>query len=56
MNMEASMRAGHRCQISLGLTGDNISALEIIVRPVHGVLGASEKEENRRYVAYVPQA
>jgi hypothetical protein len=56
MNVEASTRAGHPCQITLGLLGANVSALEIIVRPAHGILGASEKEENRRYVAYVPQA
>jgi hypothetical protein len=29
--------------------------LQIAVPPAHGVLGVSEKEGTRRYVAYVPQ-
>jgi hypothetical protein len=49
-------REGQPCQISFGLRGSNIETLRIVARPAHGVLGASEKEENRRYVAYVPGA
>jgi hypothetical protein len=50
----AHTRAGQPCQMSFGLGGANILALEIRVRPAHGVLGISEKEENRRYIAYAP--
>jgi hypothetical protein len=28
--------------------------LRITVRPLHGVLGLSAKEANRRYIAYAP--
>lgn len=54
-NVEAHTRAGQPCQIGFGLRGSNIEALRIVERPAHGILGASEKEENRRYVAYAPQ-
>jgi hypothetical protein len=40
----------------LGLAGENIEALQIVAQPAHGVLGSSGKEENRRYIAYAPQA
>jgi hypothetical protein len=56
VNLDAQTRAGRPCQITFGTTGSNISVLQIMARPAHGILGASEKEENRRYVAYVPQA
>jgi hypothetical protein len=55
-NLEGHTRAGQPCQIGFGLRGSNIERLRIVTRPAHGILGASEKEENRRYVAYIPQA
>jgi len=53
-NVEAHTRVGRPCQIGFG-RGSNIAVLQIAVRPAHGTLGASGKEGNRRYVAYVPQ-
>ncbi len=55
-NVEAHTRAGQPCQIGFGMLGGNVDALQIVVRPAHGVVGASEKEANRRFVAYAPQA
>jgi hypothetical protein len=55
-HVEGHTRAGQPCQIGFGLTGTDIGALRIVVRPSHGALGASEKEANRRYIAYVPSA
>jgi hypothetical protein len=55
-NLEAHTREGQPCQIGFGLRGSNIETLRIVMRPAHGVLGASEKEQNRRYVAYAPRA
>ena len=49
-----STRTGKPCQIGLGLLGGNVQALRITVRPLHGVLGLSAQEENRRYIAYAP--
>jgi len=46
--------AGQPCQIGFGLRGGNVETLQIVVRPAHGGLGASGKQENRRFVAYVP--
>ncbi|HSV23638.1 MAG TPA: hypothetical protein VLJ17_11485 [Xanthobacteraceae bacterium] len=54
-NVEGGTRAGQPCEIAFGLGGD-IEALQIIVRPSHGVVGTSAKEGNRRYIAYVPSA
>jgi len=54
--VEGRTRAGQPCQIGFGLGGANIEALRIIARPSHGVLGASTKEANRRYIAYAPSA
>ena len=54
--VEGRTRAGQPCQIGFGLAGANIEALQIIARPSHGVLGASTKEANRRYIAYAPSA
>lgn len=51
---QGKTRAGQPCQIGFGLLGADVEALHIIVRPLHGVLGISEKEANRRYVAYAP--
>ncbi len=51
-----STRAGQPCQIGLGLRGGNVQILRISMRPSHGVLGLSAKEENRRYIAYAPSA
>jgi hypothetical protein len=53
---EGHTRAGQPCQAAFGLAGANIEVLRIIVRPLHGVLGGSAKEGNRRYVAYAPSA
>jgi hypothetical protein len=53
---EAHTSAGQPCQMGFGMMGGNIEELQIVVRPGHGVLGVSKKEENRRYIAYVPQA
>jgi hypothetical protein len=53
-NVEAHTHVGQACQIAFGRRG-SIVTLQIPVRPTHGILGASEKEGNRRYVAYVPQ-
>jgi hypothetical protein len=47
-------RAGQPCQAAFGLAGANIEVLRVTVRPLHGVLGASAKEGNRRYIAYAP--
>lgn len=52
---EGSTRAGQPCQIGFGLFGGNIEELRILVRPIHGVLGSSDKEANRRYIAYLPK-
>jgi hypothetical protein len=52
--MEGRTRAGQPCQIGFGMRGGDVEALEIVVRPAHGGLGASGKQENRRFVAYVP--
>lgn len=49
-----STRAGQPCQIAFGVAGSNIEALQTVVKPTHGVLGASAKENNRRYIAYAP--
>jgi hypothetical protein len=55
--LEGHTRAGQPCQIGFGMLGyADITALQIVVRPTRGVLGASEKEGTRRYVAYVPRA
>jgi len=51
---EGKTRTGQPCQIGFGLLGANVEALRIIVRPLHGILGMSEKEANRRYIAYMP--
>ena len=53
--VQGSTRNGQPCQIGFGRLSD-IEALRIVVRPSHGVLGASAKEGNRRYVAYAPSA
>jgi hypothetical protein len=52
--VEGSTRTGQPCQFGFGLAGSNIEEVRIIVRPLHGVLGTSAKEANRRYVAYAP--
>jgi hypothetical protein len=54
--VEGNTRVGQPCQVAFGLMGADIEVLQIIVRPLHGVLGASEKEANRRYIAYAPSA
>jgi len=53
---EGHTRAGQPCQAAFGLLGANIEELRIVVRPLHGVLGTSAKEGNRRYFAYAPSA
>jgi hypothetical protein len=40
--------------MGFGLLGGDVEALEIVVRPAHGAAAVSRKQENRRYVAYVP--
>jgi hypothetical protein len=55
-HVEGNTRAGQPCQFGFGLAGSDIEVLRITMRPVHGVLGASEKEANRRYIAYAPSA
>jgi len=52
--VDGNTRAGQPCQIGFGLAGTDIEALRIVVRPSHGVVGASAKEANRRYIAYAP--
>jgi hypothetical protein len=59
----AHTRMGQPCQIGFGARrsdfnegGSDIDALQIVVRPRNGILGASAKEEHRRYVAYMPRA
>jgi hypothetical protein len=47
-------RVGQPCQIGLGLQGGDVQVLRITMRPLHGILGLSAKEENRRYIAYAP--
>jgi hypothetical protein len=49
-------RTGQPCQFGLGLLGGNVEVLRITVRPLHGILGLSAQEENRRYIAYAPSA
>jgi len=51
-----STPAGQPCQFGLGLLGGHVQVLRITVRPLHGVLGLSAQEENRRYIAYAPTA
>jgi hypothetical protein len=53
-NVEGHTTAGQPCQIGFGLRGGDVETLDIVVRPAHGGLGASGKQENRRFVAYVP--
>jgi len=53
-SVDGNTRAGQPCQIGFGLAGTDIEALRIVVRPSHGVVGASAKEANRRYIAYAP--
>jgi hypothetical protein len=53
-SVEGHTSAGQPCQVGFGLRGDDIEMLQIAVRPAHGGLGASSKQENRRFVAYVP--
>jgi|SRR5215470_9665560 len=53
-HVDGNTRAGQPCQIGFGLAGTDIEALRIVVRPSHGVVGASAKEANRRYIAYAP--
>ena len=52
--IEGSTRVGRPCQMGFGLAGSNIEALLIVVRPLHGILGVSGQEGNRRYIAYAP--
>jgi hypothetical protein len=54
--VEGNTRLGQPCQIAFGIMGFDIEVLRIAVRPSHGVLGASGKEANRRYIAYAPTA
>jgi hypothetical protein len=54
-NVDGQTRTGQACQMGFGLLGPDIQVLQIVVQPEHGVLGVSKKEENRRYVAYMPQ-
>ena len=53
-SVEGRTSAGQPCQIGFGLRGGDVETLEIVVRPAHGGLGATGKQENRRFVAYVP--
>jgi hypothetical protein len=55
-NVQGSTRNGQPCQFGFGSGGSDIEVLRIVVKPSHGVLGASAKEGNRRYVAYAPSA
>src|SRR6266481_686851 len=48
---EGHTRAGQPCQAAFGLGGANIEVLRIIVRPLHGALGASAKD-SRNYNCY----
>jgi hypothetical protein len=52
--VEGHTNAGQPCQIGFGMRGGDVEALEIVVQPAHGGLGASGKQENRRFIAYVP--
>ena len=52
--VEGNARIGQPCQIGFGLMAIDIAALLISVRPLRGVLGSSNKEANRRYIAYAP--
>ncbi len=54
--VEGNTHSGQPCQIGFGVAGTDIEALRITVRPSHGVVGSSEKEANRRYIAYAPSA
>jgi hypothetical protein len=53
---EGHTRSGQPCQMTFGVRGANIEALRTTVRPSHGILGSSEKEGNKRYIAYAPKA
>jgi hypothetical protein len=55
-HLEGYTTAGHPCQVGFGMMGGNVEALQVVVRPTHGMLGTSEKEANRRFVAYAPKA
>jgi hypothetical protein len=55
-HVEGTTHEGQPCQMVFGLLGSDIEMVRITVRPSHGILGASEKEANRRYVAYAPRA
>jgi len=53
---EGNTRRGQPCQIGLGQQGGTVQVLRITMRPLHGVLGLSAQEANRRYIAYAPSA
>jgi len=52
--IEGHTTAGQPCQLGFGLRGGDVEALQIVAPPAHGGLGASGKQENRRFIAYVP--
>jgi hypothetical protein len=52
--VEGRTSAGQPCQVGFGMRGGDVEALEIVAPPAHGGLGASGKQENRRFIAYVP--
>jgi hypothetical protein len=54
--VEGTTHEGQPCQMAFGLLGNDIEMVRITARPSHGMLGASEKEANRRYIAYAPRA
>jgi hypothetical protein len=52
--VQGSTRVGKPCQIRFGRVVGEISLLQTVVKPSHGVLGISAKEGSHRYIAYSP--
>jgi hypothetical protein len=42
--------------MGFGVRGGDVEALQIVMQPAHGGVGASDKQENRRFIAYFPHA
>jgi hypothetical protein len=55
-SVEGHTSAGQPCQMGFGLRGGDVEALQIVMQPAHGGVGASGKQENKRFIAYFPKA
>jgi hypothetical protein len=55
-SVEGHTRAGQPCQMGFGIMGGDVEALQVAVQAAHGAVSASDKQENRRFLAYFPHA